>query len=88
MCTLPSDLVALVSAVAPRPLPKLAVEVDLGLLQYLCLVGRVTEGMAEDCQVHDRGDPHKYLQILDCDAQDDCLVVGGYDHKVGQEARA
>jgi hypothetical protein len=80
MCTLPSDLVALISAVAPRPLPKLAVEVDLGLLQYLCHCRSCSRGSGE-------GDPHKYLQILDCDAPDDYLVVGGYEHKVGRGMR-
>jgi hypothetical protein len=60
----------------------------LDFFSTYAIAGRVPEGVAEDCQVHDQGDPHKYLQILDCDARDDYLVVGGYEHKVGREVGA
>ena len=39
----------------------------------------------EDCVIYDQADPYKYVRLTACDEQDDYLVVGGCDHKVGQE---
>ena len=35
--------------------------------------------------IYDQAEPYRYIRFTGCDEQDDCLVIGGYDHKVGQE---
>jgi glycine/D-amino acid oxidase-like deaminating enzyme len=46
---------------------------------------RVPKGSVEDCLLYDNAEMYKYVRLTACDEKDDYLVVGGCDHKVGQE---
>jgi glycine/D-amino acid oxidase-like deaminating enzyme/nitrite reductase/ring-hydroxylating ferredoxin subunit len=70
------------------PLQKLAVVAELEYLRTYAVAIRVPKGVVEDCLIYDEADPYKYLRITACDAENDYLVVGGCDHKVGQEGGA
>lgn len=54
-------------------------------MRTYCIAIRVPKGYVEDCMIYDQADPYKYVRFTACDKQDDYLVVGGCDHKVGQE---
>ncbi|KAL4810823.1 DAO-domain-containing protein [Aspergillus unguis] len=67
------------------PLQKLSVIAEMGFYRTYCIAVRVPRGSVEDCLLYDTEDPYKYLRVTACDERDDYLVVGGCDHKVGQE---
>jgi Rieske Fe-S protein len=50
-----------------------------------CIAIRVPKGYVEDCLLYDEAEEYKYVRLTACDQQDDYLVIGGCDHKVGQE---
>ena len=67
------------------PLQKLAVIAQMGYYRTYCIAIRVPKGHIEDCLIYDEADPYHYLRFTECDQKDDYLVIGGCDHKVGQE---
>ncbi|KAK5651831.1 hypothetical protein OQA88_11600 [Cercophora sp. LCS_1] len=67
------------------PLQKLAVITQLESFRTYCIAVRVPKGSVEDCLLYDNAEQYKYVRLTACDDKDDYLVVGGCDHKVGQE---
>ncbi|KAK3361759.1 FAD dependent oxidoreductase-domain-containing protein, partial [Lasiosphaeria ovina] len=67
------------------PLQKLSVITELEFFRSYCVAMRVPRGSVEDCLLYDNADAYKYVRLTACDERDDYLVVGGCDHKVGQE---
>lgn len=67
------------------PLQKLSVIVQLKYYRTCCLAIKVPKGSIEDCLLYDSADPYNYVRLTKCDDQHDYLIVGGGDHKVGQE---
>jgi len=67
------------------PLQKLSVIVELEFHRTYCIAVRVPRGSVEDCLLYDNAEAYKYVRLTACDSADDYLVVGGCDHKVGQE---
>ncbi|KAI1348380.1 FAD dependent oxidoreductase [Xylaria sp. FL0043] len=67
------------------PLQKLSVIVQEAWYRTYAIAMRVPKGAVEDCLLYDNADPYKYVRITRCDDQHDYLVIGGSDHKVGQE---
>ncbi|KAL1839262.1 hypothetical protein VTJ49DRAFT_1699 [Mycothermus thermophilus] len=67
------------------PLQKLAIIAELEFYRSYCVAVRVPKGSVEDCLLYDAADQYKYARLTACDEKDDYLVVGGCDHKVGQE---
>ncbi|KAL9119700.1 MAG: hypothetical protein Q9187_003746 [Circinaria calcarea] len=67
------------------PLQKLSVVAQLEYFRTYCIAIRVPKGMIEDCLINDQADPYHYIRFTACDDKDDYLVIGGGDHKVGQE---
>ena len=67
------------------PLQKLSIIAEMEYNLTYCIVIRVPRGSIEDCLIYDEAEAYKYARLTACDDQDDYLVVGGCDHKVGQE---
>lgn len=67
------------------PLQKLAVITQLEFMRTYCIAARVPKGSVEDCLLYDNAEQYKYVRLTACDDKDDYLIVGGCDHKVGQE---
>ncbi|KAF2146545.1 uncharacterized protein K452DRAFT_282719 [Aplosporella prunicola CBS 121167] len=67
------------------PLQKLSVVAEMEYNRTYCIAIRVPKGSIEDCLIYDNADAYKYVRFTQCDEKDDYLVVGGCDHKVGQE---
>lgn len=67
------------------PLQKLAVIVQIEPSRTYAIAIRISRGSVEDCVLYDSDDPYKYLRLTECDEKDDYLIIGGCDHKVGQE---
>ncbi|PLN76737.1 FAD dependent oxidoreductase-domain-containing protein [Aspergillus taichungensis] len=67
------------------PLQKLAVIAQMEYDRTYCIAIRVPKGYVEDCLLYDQAEQYKYLRLTECDQENDYLVVGGCDHKVGQE---
>ena len=67
------------------PLQKLAVVAQMEYFRTYCIAIRVPKDYVEDCVIYDEADPYHYVRFTACDEKDDYLVVGGCDHKVGQE---
>ena len=67
------------------PLQKLSVVAQLEFMRTYCIAIRVPKGYIEDCLIYDEAEPYHYVRLTACDEQDDYLIVGGCDHKVGQE---
>ena len=67
------------------PLQKLSIVAQEEYYRTYAIAIRAPKGSVEDCLLYDTADPYVYLRITPCDEQDDYLVVGGMDHKVGQE---
>jgi glycine/D-amino acid oxidase-like deaminating enzyme/nitrite reductase/ring-hydroxylating ferredoxin subunit len=67
------------------PLQKLSVIAEMEYHRTYCIAIRVPKGYVEDCLLYDQADAYKYVRLTACDKKDDYLVVGGCDHKVGQE---
>jgi glycine/D-amino acid oxidase-like deaminating enzyme/nitrite reductase/ring-hydroxylating ferredoxin subunit len=67
------------------PLQKLSIIAEMGYHRTYCIAIRVPKGSVEDCLIYDTAEPYIYMRLTPCDDHDDYVVVGGYDHKVGQE---
>lgn len=67
------------------PLQKLSVVAELEYFRTYCIAIRVPKGSVEDCLIYDNAEMYKYVRLTECDDKNDYLVVGGCDHKVGQE---
>ncbi|KAL2255253.1 hypothetical protein VTK26DRAFT_3750 [Humicola hyalothermophila] len=67
------------------PLQKLSVVAQLEYFRTYCIAIRVPKGSVEDCLIYDNAEMYKYVRLTECDDKDDYMVVGGCDHKVGQE---
>ena len=67
------------------PLQKLSVVAQLEYYRTYCIAIRVPKGSIEDCLIYDLQDPYHYVRFTACDQKDDYLVIGGGDHKVGQD---
>ncbi|KAK3690359.1 FAD dependent oxidoreductase-domain-containing protein [Podospora appendiculata] len=68
------------------PLQKLSVITQLSFYRSYCIAVRVPRNSIEDCLLYDDADAYKYTRLTACDAEHDYLVVGGCDHKVGQQS--
>jgi len=67
------------------PLQKLSVVAEEEFFRTYCIAIRVPKGSIEDCLLNDEAEPYHYVRFTECDQKDDYLVIGGCDHKVGQE---
>ncbi|KAI4091622.1 MAG: hypothetical protein LQ348_007312 [Seirophora lacunosa] len=67
------------------PLQKLSVVAEMKFYRTYCIAVRVPKGSVEDCLLYDSMDPYHYVRFTACDENDDYLIIGGNDHKVGQE---
>ncbi|KAL8787472.1 MAG: hypothetical protein Q9195_007764 [Heterodermia aff. obscurata] len=67
------------------PLQKLSVVAQMEFFRTYCIAIRIPKDYIEDCLIYDQADPYHYARLTACDDQDEYLVVGGCDHKVGQE---
>jgi glycine/D-amino acid oxidase-like deaminating enzyme len=67
------------------PLQKLSIVAELEYMRTYCIAARVPKGSIEDCLLYDQAEEYKYLRLTACDEESDYLVLGGGDHKVGQE---
>ncbi|KAL4767709.1 DAO-domain-containing protein [Aspergillus nidulans var. acristatus] len=70
------------------PLQKLSIVAEMGYYRTYCIAMRVPKGSVEDCLIYDTADPYKYIRLTGCDEAEDYMVIGGCDHKVGQEDTA
>lgn len=66
------------------PLQKLSVIAEEEYYRTYCIAAHVPKGSVEDCLLYDPAEFYKYVRLTECDAQNDYLVVGDGDHKVGQ----
>ena len=67
------------------PLQKLSVVAEMEYMRTYCIAIKVPKGTVEDCLLYDTAEAYKYIRLTHCDEQHDYMVVGGCDHKVGQE---
>lgn len=67
------------------PLQKLSVVAEMEFNRTYCIAIRVPKGYIEDCLLYDEAEEYHYTRLTACDDSDDYLVVGGCDHKVGQD---
>lgn len=67
------------------PLQKLSVVAEMEFMRTYCVAMRIPKKSYEDCMIYDSNDPYIYVRFTACDEKDDYIVVGGCDHKVGQE---
>ncbi|KAK3939605.1 putative Rieske 2Fe-2S iron-sulfur protein YhfW [Diplogelasinospora grovesii] len=70
------------------PLQKLSVIAQMEFYRTYCIAIRVPKGSVEDCLLYNNAEEYKYVRLTECDEKDDYMVVGGCDHKVGQEETA
>ncbi|KAL0942700.1 FAD dependent oxidoreductase [Colletotrichum truncatum] len=67
------------------PLQKLSVVAEMEYNRTYCIAIRVPKGSVEDCLLYDTAEEYKYVRMTACDDKNDYMVIGGCDHKVGQE---
>lgn len=67
------------------PLQKLSLIAEMEYNRTYCIAIRVPKGSVEDCLIYDEAEHYKYVRLTECDEEWDYMVVGGCDHKVGQE---
>ncbi|GKT60184.1 FAD dependent oxidoreductase [Colletotrichum tofieldiae] len=67
------------------PLQKLSVVAEMEFYRTYCIAIRIPKGSVEDCLIYDTAEEYKYVKLTECDEADDFMIVGGMDHKVGQE---
>ncbi|KAI8960572.1 DAO-domain-containing protein [Daldinia sp. FL1419] len=67
------------------PLQKLSIIVQMEWNRTYCIALRIPKGSVDDILLYDTDDPYKYIRLTPCDENDDYMIVGGEDHKVGQE---
>ncbi|KAI9698857.1 MAG: hypothetical protein M1820_007364 [Bogoriella megaspora] len=66
------------------PLQKLSIVAEVEYYRTYCIAVRITKNTVEDCLINDQDDPYHYVRFTACDSANDYLIIGGYDHKVGQ----
>lgn len=67
------------------PLHKLSTVAEMEYNRTYCIAIKIPKGYVEDSLLYDMAEQYKYVRLTDCDAEHDYMVVGGCDHKVGQE---
>jgi len=67
------------------PLHKLSIVAEMEFHRTYCIAIKIPKGYVEDALLYDMAEQYKYTRLTDCDAEHDYMVVGGCDHKVGQE---
>lgn len=67
------------------PLQKLSVIAQEEYYRTYCIAIRVPKGSVEDALFYDSAEIYKYVRLTECDEKEDYMVVGGGDHKVGQD---
>jgi len=67
------------------PLQKLSVVAEMEYVRTYCIAIRIPKDSVEDCFIYDSAEPYIYVRLTACDDKDDYIIVGGGDHKVGQE---
>jgi len=67
------------------PLHKLSVVAEMEYMRTYCIAIKVPKGTVEDCLLYDNAEAYKYIRLTHCDNENDYMIVGGCDHKVGQE---
>jgi glycine/D-amino acid oxidase-like deaminating enzyme len=67
------------------PLHKLSIVAQMEFHRTYCIAIKVPKGYVEDCLLYDSEEAYKYIRLTECDAENDYMIVGGCDHKVGQE---
>ncbi|KAF2098808.1 DAO-domain-containing protein [Rhizodiscina lignyota] len=67
------------------PLQKLSVIAEMEYNRTYCIAMRLPKGYVEDCLIYDEAEEYKYVRLTACDDTHDYIVVGGCDHKVGQD---
>lgn len=67
------------------PLQKLSIVAEMEYMRTYCIAIKIPKGVVEDCLLYDTAEAYKYIRLTHCDEQHDYMVVGGCDHKVGQE---
>ncbi|KAE8556237.1 hypothetical protein EYB25_000937 [Talaromyces marneffei] len=70
------------------PLQRLSIIAEMSFYRTYCIAIRVPKGEIEDCLIYDEAEMYKYIRFTVCDEEDDYLVIGGCDYKVGQEQDA
>ncbi|EON95802.1 putative fad dependent oxidoreductase protein [Phaeoacremonium minimum UCRPA7] len=70
------------------PLQKLSLITEMEYMRTYAIAIRVPKGSVEDCFIYDSAEAYKYARLTACDDKDDYMIVGGCDHKVGQESPA
>lgn len=67
------------------PLQKFSVIAEMSYHRTYCVAVRVPKNSIEDCFIYDSAEMYKYIRFTKCDDNYDYMIVGGCDHKVGQE---
>lgn len=67
------------------PLQKLSVVAEMEYDRTYVIAVRVPKGSVEDCFIYDTAEKYKYIRLTACDDRDDYMIIGGCDHRVGQE---
>ncbi|KAK3683177.1 hypothetical protein LTR37_020490 [Vermiconidia calcicola] len=67
------------------PLQKLSMVVEMEFMRTYCIAVKVPKNYVEDCLLYDTAEDYKYIRLTHCDDKNDYMIVGGCDHKVGQE---
>ena len=67
------------------PLQKLSLVAEMEYHRTYCIAIRIPKNSVEDCLIYDSAEAYKYVRMTACDDEWDYMVVGGCDHKVGQE---
>jgi glycine/D-amino acid oxidase-like deaminating enzyme len=68
------------------PLQKLSLIAEMEYDRTYCIAARIPKDIVEDCLLYDTAEEYKYIRLTECDEKDDYMIVGGCDHKVGQES--
>ncbi|KAM3418508.1 hypothetical protein BST61_g4487 [Cercospora zeina] len=67
------------------PLQKLSVIAEMEYMRTYTVAIKVPKGYVEDVLLYDLAEAYKYIRLTEADAENDYIVIGGCDHKVGQE---
>ncbi|KAF6800962.1 FAD dependent oxidoreductase [Colletotrichum musicola] len=67
------------------PLQKLSIVAEMEYNRTYCIAIRVPKSSVEDCLAYDTAEEYKYFKSTKCDSDSDYIILGGLDHKVGQE---
>jgi glycine/D-amino acid oxidase-like deaminating enzyme/nitrite reductase/ring-hydroxylating ferredoxin subunit len=64
---------------------RVAIHVKQNAYQTYVVAALVERGSLPRALIWDDGDPYHYIRLADVDAEHELLIVGGADHKTGQE---